>query len=144
MDLEEARNNLEEERRRLLSARADLESEGGQESAGGEDVSELSSVDQHPADQATETFEREKDLSILESTDEQLRDIELALARIEDGSYGTCEVCGRPIGDERLRAKPSARLCIDHQREAERNLSPSGRLTDAIERLSATRRLGQV
>ena len=75
MDLEEARNRLEEERGRLLDARSDLESDVKQEAAGGEDLSELSSVDQHPADQATETFEREKDLSILESTDEQLRDI---------------------------------------------------------------------
>ncbi len=123
MDLEEARNNLEEERRRLLDARGELSSEIEQESAGGEDVAELSSIDQHPANQATETFEREKDLSILESTDEQLRDIERALAGIEDGSYGSCEVCGRPIGDERLRAKPSARLCIDHQREAEQSHS---------------------
>ncbi|CAN5527570.1 MAG: TraR/DksA C4-type zinc finger protein [Actinomycetota bacterium] len=118
MELEEARKSLEEERVRLLSARPDLESEV-EESAGGEDVSELSSVDQHPADQATETFEREKDLSILESTDEQMRDIDRALARVQDGSYGSCEVCGRPIGEERLRAKPAARLCIDHQREAE-------------------------
>ncbi len=125
MELEEARKSLEEERGRLLSARPDLESEVEQESAGGEDVSELASVDQHPADQATETFEREKDLSILESTEEQLRDIERALARIQDGSYGSCEVCGRPIGEERLRAKPAARLCIDHQREAEQ--SPKAR-----------------
>jgi RNA polymerase-binding protein DksA len=125
MDLEEARNNLEEERQRLLTARSDLESEIVQESAGGEDGAELSSVDQHPADQATETFEKEKDISILESTDEQLDDIKRAFARIEAGSYGSCEVCGRPIGDERLRAKPSARLCIDHQREAEQSLSRS-------------------
>jgi RNA polymerase-binding protein DksA len=124
VDLEEAKKNLEEERRRLSGARADLEPEVEQEPAGGEAGSELSSVDQHPAEQATETFEREKDLSILESTDEQLRDIERAFARIEDETYGSCEVCGRPIGDERLRAKPSARLCIDHQREAERDLRP--------------------
>jgi RNA polymerase-binding protein DksA len=127
VDFEEARNKLEEERRRLVGARADLESEVQQESAGGGGVSQSSSSDQNPADQATETFEREKDLSILESTDEQLRDIERAFARIEDGSYGSCEECGRPIGEERLQAKPSARLCIDHQREAEDDLSPSGR-----------------
>lgn len=129
MDLKEARTRLEKERGRLLGARSELESEVKREPAGGQDVSELSSVDQHPADQATETFEREKDLSILESTDEQLRDIELAFARIEDGSYGSCEVCGRPIGEERLRARPAARLCIDHQREAEQSPdAPSGRL----------------
>ena len=128
MDLKEARTRLEKERGRLLGARSELESEVKQESAG-QDVSELSSVDQHPADQATETFEREKGLSILESTDEQLRDIELAFARIEDGSYGSCEVCGRPIGEERLRARPAARLCIDHQREAEQGPDArSGRL----------------
>ena len=124
MDLKEARTRLEKERGRLLGARSELESEVKQESAG-QDVSEPSAVDQHPADQATETFEREKGLSILESTDEQLRDIELAFARIEDGSYGSCEVCGRPIGEERLRARPAARLCIDHQREAD---ARSGRL----------------
>lgn len=129
MDLKEARTRLEEERGRLLGARSELESDVKQELAGGEDPSELSSVDQHPADQATESFEREKDLSILESTDEQLRDIELAFARVEDGSYGSCEVCGRPIGEERLRARPSARLCIDHQREAEQGPEArSGRL----------------
>ncbi|HZJ52334.1 MAG TPA: TraR/DksA C4-type zinc finger protein [Actinomycetota bacterium] len=129
MDINEARTRLEEERGRLLGARSELESEVKQERAGGEDGSELSSVDQHPADQATETFEREKDLSILESTDEQLRDIELAFARIDDGSYGTCEVCGRLIGEERLRAKPAARLCIDHQRESEQGPDArSGRL----------------
>ena len=129
MDLEEARKRLEEERGRLLDARSDLESDVRQEAAAGEDLSELSSVDQHPADQATETFEREKDLSILESTDEQLRDIQLAFERIENGSYGSCEVCGRPIGEERLRAKPAARLCIDHQRAAEQSPEArSGRL----------------
>lgn len=128
MDLGEARNRLEVERGRLLDARSDLESDVKQE-AGGEDLSELSSVDQHPADQATETFEREKDLSILGSTDEQLRDIDLAFARIENGSYGSCEVCGRSIGEERLRAKPAARLCIDHQRAAEQSPEArSGRL----------------
>ena len=128
MDLKEARTRLEKERGRLLGARSELESEVKQESAG-QDVSEPSAVDQHPADQATETFEKEKDLSILESTDEQLRDIELAFARIEDGSYGSCEVCGRPIGEERLRARPAARLCIDHQREAEQSPDArSGRL----------------
>jgi RNA polymerase-binding protein DksA len=119
VDLQEARTRLERERTRLLGSIDSAESELRQESAGGEDVGELSSIDQHPADHATETFELEKDLSIVESNQEQLHDIERALARIENGTYGSCERCGRPIGEERLEAKPAARFCVEHQREAE-------------------------
>jgi DnaK suppressor protein len=49
----------------------------------------------------------------------QLGQIEAALARIEDGSYGRCAICGKPIGEERLRAVPWATLCIDDQRRQE-------------------------
>jgi RNA polymerase-binding transcription factor DksA len=121
VDQSEARRNLEEEQARLLDARGELEPEVSQDEGAAQDPSELSGVDQHPADLGTETFEREKDLSILESTDGQLRDIDRAFERLEDGSYGTCEVCGRPIGDERLRARPATRFCVEHQREAERD-----------------------
>ena len=126
MDQLEARRNLEEERARLLKARAELQPEVAQDEGAGQDPSELSALDQHPADLGTETFEREKDLSLLESTDEQLRDVDRAFARMEDGSYGTCEVCGQPLDDERLRARPAARFCVEHQREAERNAFSPG------------------
>jgi RNA polymerase-binding transcription factor DksA len=85
-----------------------------------ESVSELSSIDQHQADIGTETFEREKDLSILEQIDSELGDVEWALKRLDDGTYGTCEVDGKPIPEERLEAMPAARLCKEHQVEAER------------------------
>ena len=50
------------------------------------------------------------------SLHETLKEIEAALGRIDDGTYGACQLCGKPIGAERLRALPWARLCIDDQR----------------------------
>lgn len=74
------------------------------------------SNDNHLADTATETYERELDEGLEEDAREQLRQIETALARIESGEYGTCEVCGKEIPVERLEAMPSATLCIDDAR----------------------------
>src|SRR5207302_7064081 len=91
-----------------------------------ESLSELSSLDQHPADVGTETFNRERDLSILESVEAELADVEHALRRLDDGTYGTCEACGKPIGDERLEAQPAARFCLADQSAAERE----ARVTD--------------
>ncbi len=119
VDLEEAKKNLEEERRRLSGARADLEPEVEQEPAGGEAGSELSSVDQHPAEQATETFEREKDLSIENNIRDLLRKIEGALKRMDAGTYGLCERCGKPIEKARIKALPYAELCIKDAQAAQ-------------------------
>ena len=55
-----------------------------------------------------------------EGAQQTLTQIDRALAKLEDGSYGTCERCGKPIGEERLRARPWATLCIDDQRLADR------------------------
>lgn len=80
-----------------------------------ESLSELSDYDQHPADVGTETFEREKDLSILASLEHELVELEAALRRIDDGTYGCCEACQEPIADDRLEAQPAARFCTEHQ-----------------------------
>ena len=82
-------------------------------------AAELSHVDQHPADSASDAFEREKEFSILEEVEAELADVERALARLEDGSYGSCEACGGAIGDARLEVMPAARFCYDHQQQAE-------------------------
>lgn len=116
---EEARVLLQEEQARLQQIRASLQADpldGADERA----VVELSMVDQHPADIATDTFEKEKELSILEHVDAQLVDVDRALGRLEQGTYGACEACGRRIDDDRLRARPAARFCIDDQQIAER------------------------
>lgn len=75
-------------------------------------VSELADYDQHPADLASETFEREKELSILEQLEADLAEIQAALRRVEEGTYGIDEVTGRPIDPERLEAIPTARTNI--------------------------------
>jgi RNA polymerase-binding transcription factor DksA len=118
---EEIRRLLEEERTRLQQIRMSLASEAG-EPASDEVVGELSSVDQHEADLGTETFERERDLSILEHVDAQLSDVDRAVERLREGTYGTCEACGRPIDEDRLRARPAARFCIEDQSKAERGI----------------------
>ena len=82
----------------------------------GEELSELSDYDQHPADTGTETFEREKDLSILDSLESELAELEAALQRVDDGTYGVDELTGEPIAPERLEAVPTARTNVDTNR----------------------------
>lgn len=119
MDAEEARGNLEGERVRLESLRSGFDQEHLHDESSDEATAELSHLAQHPADVASETFEREKDFSILEQVEAELADVERALSRLDDGSYGTCEACAAPIGDERLAAQPATRFCITHQEAAE-------------------------
>jgi RNA polymerase-binding transcription factor DksA len=120
VDPDAARQRLEAERARLQDMRSGFDDEHLTDETENESVSELSDIDQHQADVGTETFEREKDLSILEQIDSELGDVEWALKRLDDGTYGTCEVDGKPIPEERLEAMPAARLCKEHQAEAER------------------------
>ena len=122
MEPREATKLLAEERSRLEQLRASIEAEAAALSERGM-TGELSSADQHPADTATETFEREKDLSILDRIDAQLADVARAEKRLAAGTYGTCEACGRPIDEDRLRARPAARFCLDDQHLAERAIA---------------------
>lgn len=65
------------------------------------------------ADRSHSTEERERVLTMARSLRANLREVERAIAKLDDGSYGRCERCGNPIGDERLDAIPWAPLCID-------------------------------
>ena len=116
---DEARARLLEEQTRLEQVRQSLLDEVPDSESERDALSELSVVDQHPADIGTETFEREKDLSIMEQVEAQLRDVERATARLDDGTYGMCEACGRPIDAARLEARPATRFCLDDQMAAE-------------------------
>ncbi len=80
---------------------------------------ELSVVDQHPADVADQTYQRELDETIREVLDREAQQVKEAQARRAAGVYGICTRCGRPIDPERLRARPEATLCITCQREVE-------------------------
>ena len=75
-------------------------------------------VDNHLADMASATYDRELDHGLEETAQDTLARIEAALRRLGDGTYGICELCGLPIGEQRLRARPWAALCIDDQRRA--------------------------
>ena len=117
VDLERMRKTLEAERDRLQGAIAavnhteSLTDETGDLSIGKDD---------HIADSATETFMRELDEGLEENAEHMLGEVEGALTRIAEGTYGTCVVCGKPIDDERLRAVPYATLCIEDKRAQER------------------------
>jgi RNA polymerase-binding protein DksA len=110
---------LLEERERVVRAIEYLhdENQGSLE----DDTGELApGLDNHPADAATETFDRELDYSLEESAEALLGAIDAALARIEVGAYGRCENCGREISPGRLDAIPWTTLCLDCKRTEER------------------------
>jgi RNA polymerase-binding transcription factor DksA len=119
MDLTRARQRLEEERahRQALAERL------RQEEAVPSESSELSKIDQHPAELGTETFDRELELTTLTIIEAELKDIDDALRRLDAGTYGICEACGKPIEEERLEARPWARFCIVDQAREELALS---------------------
>ena len=122
MDPDVAKQRLDEERVRLEETKATFDDEHLRDESVDDSISELSSNDQHPADIGSETFEREKDLSILEQVEAELADVEHALRRLEDGTYGICEACGQPIDEARLEALPAARFCLKDQAAAEQEL----------------------
>jgi DnaK suppressor protein len=98
------------ERKRIVAALENLRNEnpGSVEEETGEEAS-----DQHLADTATAMHDRELDYGLTENEEELLTATDAALRRIEDGTYGICTNCGRPIGEERLQALPWTNLCID-------------------------------
>jgi DnaK suppressor protein len=119
------RKRLQDERDRLQRIRDGLSAEAGEAAGEREALSELSLADQHPADLGTEMFEREKDMSILDRIDAEIADVDRALKRVDDGTYGVCEACGRPIPKARLDVRPEARFCVDDQARAEREARAS-------------------
>lgn len=118
LDLERFRALLAEHRARVAAAVEGLEHEVSLVDEIGGFVS--ASAGAHLADTASDTFARELDEGLEEDGARLLAEIDAALARIADGTYGLCRACGREIGEERLEAVPSATLCIDDKRREER------------------------
>ena len=111
-DDDAARNRLQSDQERVRGLIEGLREEGlDQEEA--DQVGDLSHLPQHPADQGSEVFEREKDMAILEQLEREHAEIEAALQRLDEGTYGIDEVTGDPIASERLEAFPIARTNID-------------------------------
>jgi len=110
IDTNRFRAALVAERKRIVAALENLRNEnpGSVEEETGEEAS-----DQHLADTATAMHDRELDYGLTENEEELLTATDAALRRIEDGTYGICTNCGKPIGEERLQALPWTNLCID-------------------------------
>lgn len=112
------RTTLVTERTQLQKQQDELDSaafEDTQSEASGE-----VGMDQDFADAGTATFDRERDLSIRNNIQDLIEQMTRAIARIDEGPYGTCERCGRPIDAARLKALPHALLCMDCKRREER------------------------
>jgi RNA polymerase-binding transcription factor DksA len=87
--------------------------------SGGEASGNLSNTPFHTADLGTDNFDQEMSVSLLENQDQILTDIAAAMRRIEAGTYGKCEVCGKEIPRQRLQATPYTPYCIDCARQLE-------------------------
>jgi DnaK suppressor protein len=121
-----SKKELDDLRQRLLTEQAELQDQlttiEEQSFANSQsDISGEVSFDEENADAGTFTFERERDLSIENNVRDLLGKIDRALGRMEEGTYGTCSRCGRPIEKARLKALPYVDLCIkDAQAQSRR------------------------
>lgn len=119
-DLRYFRRRLLVLKKRLGAEFSDLEEEALRP-VGGEAGGGLSDVPVHPADLGTENYEEELTLRLLENKEQILEEIDAALARIEQGTFGRCEECQQEIPRERLEAVPYTRYCLRHARQQERS-----------------------
>jgi RNA polymerase-binding protein DksA len=101
---------LESERRLVLSRLAALTGDFDEVVAASRDTN---ADDEHDPEGATIAFERSQVAALVQQARTHLAEVERALERLADGTYGTCERCRRPIAPARLEARPTARLCID-------------------------------
>ncbi len=113
-DPREARQALYKRRRELQSTLNSMR-EGALSESLRESLGELSMYDNHPADLGTETFRRSQQLAIADLLSRSVGEVDAALERVRDGTYGICERCGRPIVADRLKAMPEARNCVSCQ-----------------------------
>lgn len=104
-----------------LTEGIELHSEETLKRSSKDDAGDLSAYGQHMADAGTDTFDRDFALSLVSSEQEALTEIDAAIKRIHDGSYGTCEITQKPIAKERLLAVPFTRYSAEAQKDLERN-----------------------
>jgi RNA polymerase-binding protein DksA len=117
VDTERFRTLLLEERKRVEHTLRYLHEENPGTM---EEETEDETFDNHLGDAATVTFDREMDYSLEDNSGHVLASIDEALKRIDEGTFGTCARCGKPIAEERLEAMPYATKCIECKRLEER------------------------
>jgi RNA polymerase-binding protein DksA len=120
LDLERFRGVLLDERARVRAAIDYLHEEnpGSLLDETGEHVGP--SAENHMGDTASATFDRELDYTLEDNSEHVLTEIDAALKRIDEGTFGRCGRCGEAIGEARLEALPWVTMCIDCRRLAER------------------------
>ena len=114
-ELEHFRDLLLAKRREILGDMSAMEREALRSSAG----SNLSTLPIHMADMGTDNYEQEFTLGLVETERRLLREINLALAKIQNGSFGICEGTGKPISKARLEVQPWARYSIEYAKQME-------------------------
>jgi RNA polymerase-binding protein DksA len=115
IDTDHFRERLLDERKRVVAAIQNLQDDHAGTLS--DEAGEETAYDNHLADTATETYDRELDYTLEENSGHVLAEIDAALKRIDDGTYGVCTNKGEQIPVERLEALPWATLCIDCQRQ---------------------------
>lgn len=115
--MDDARSRLSTERVRALERLAGLTDDYDGVVAASRDTN---ADDEHDPEGATIAFERSQIGALVRQARERLDEIDAALARVDDGTYGRCERCGQPIGEGRLEARPAARTCISCARGSTR------------------------
>lgn len=119
-ELEELREMLLTKRRELAGDVANLQNEAMRTGVDGSSGSSTMPI--HMADIGSDTWEQELTLGLMENERGLLREIDEALDRMEEGTYGICVATGKPISLARLRAKPWAKYCIEYARKRELGL----------------------
>ena len=115
-ELEHFRDLLLQKRRELVGDMGQMEREALRSASG----SNLSNLPLHMADMGTDNYEQEFTLGLVEKDRNLLREINAALAKIQNGTYGICEGTGKPISKVRLEAQPWARFSIEYQNKMEK------------------------
>lgn len=115
-DLEMYRSLLLAKRRELVGDMSSMEHEALRSTSG----TNLSNLPIHMADMGTDNYEQEFTLGLVEKDRQLLREINSALAKIQDGTYGLCEGTGKPISKARLEAQPWAKYSIEYARQLEK------------------------
>jgi DnaK suppressor protein len=118
IDIEQLRDRMLEERQRVVDAIDNIHAENP--GTIGEETEETTFQDNHLGDIATATFDREMASTLEDNSTHVLTEIDAALKRIDEGTFGVCTRCGQPIDAERLEALPWATLCIEDKRKQER------------------------
>ncbi|MDQ1711326.1 MAG: DnaK suppressor protein [Frankiaceae bacterium] len=106
-------------RRRLSALLAEIDSSSATLLAEHGDPGELSHIDQHSAEAATDLSEVEREETVRTIVAGQRQEVLAALARLDAGTYGVCVECGQPLPEERLDARPEAARCVNCQHDLE-------------------------